>query len=213
MKTPPMPRQWLFLLPCALGALGLFLARRAGDGSPGFFAATLATAAIYGLAWWVWGNRSAFAGPRKLNDVALGVAAGLALALVFFLGALVVARIPFLAEPATELLATPEKGGLAPTLAVLVLNGVGEELVYRDMVPRQLRLLGMSINAQGLWSTLLYTLITVAMGVPLLLVGACLLGALAFVLAARTGRCLAPIAAHLTWSTSMALVLPLLLTR
>lgn len=213
MKTPPMPRQWLFLLPCALGALGLFLARRAGDGSPGFFAATLATAAIYGLAWWVWGNRSAFAGPRKLNDVALGVAAGLALALVFFLGALVVARIPFLAEPATELLATPEKGGLAPTLAVLVLNGVGEELVYRDMVPRQLRLLGMSINAQGLWSTLLYTLITVAMGVPLLLVGAFLLGALAFVLAARTGRCLAPIAAHLTWSTSMALVLPLLLTR
>lgn len=213
MKTPPMPRQWLFLLPCALGALGLFLARRAGDGSPGFFAATLVTAAIYGLAWWVWGNRSAFAGPRKLNDVALGVAAGLALALVFFLGALVVARIPFLAEPATELLATPEKGGLAPTLAVLVLNGVGEELVYRDMVPRQLRLLGMSINAQGLWSTLLYTLITVAMGVPLLLVGAFLLGALAFVLAARTGRCLAPIAAHLTWSTSMALVLPLVLTR
>ncbi|MCG7278423.1 CPBP family intramembrane metalloprotease [Corynebacterium imitans] len=200
-------------MPCALGALGLFLARRAGDGSPGFFAATLATAALYGLAWWVWGNPSAFAGLRKLNDVALGILSGLALALVFFLGALVVARIPFLAEPATELLATPEKGGLAPTLAVLVLNGVGEELVYRDMVPRQLRLLGMSMNAQAWFSTLLYTLITVAMGVPLLLVGAFLLGALAFVLAARTGRCLAPIAAHLTWSTSMALVLPLLLTR
>lgn len=208
-----MPRQWLFLMPCALGALGLFLARRAGDGSPGFFAATLATAALYGLAWWVWGNPSAFAGLRKLNDVALGILSGLALALVFFLGALVVARIPFLAEPATELLATPEKGGLAPTLAVLVLNGVGEELVYRDMVPRQLRLLGMSMNAQAWFSTLLYTLITVAMGVPLLLVGAFLLGALAFALAARTGRCLAPIAAHLTWSTSMALVLPLLLTR
>ena len=208
-----MPRQWLFLMPCALGALGLFLARRAGDGSPGFFAATLATAALYGLAWWVWGNPSAFAGLRKLNDVALGILSGLALALVFFLGALVVARIPFLAEPATELLATPEKGGLAPPLAVLVLNGVGEELVYRDMVPRQLRLLGMSMNAQAWFSTLLYTLITVAMGVPLLLVGAFLLGALAFVLAARTGRCLAPIAAHLTWSTSMALVLPLLLTR
>lgn len=208
-----MPRQWLFLMPCALGALGLFLARRAGDGSPGFFAATLATAALYGLAWWVWGNPSAFAGPRELDDVALGILSGLALALVFFLGALVVARIPFLAEPATELLATPEKGGLVPTLAVLVLNGVGEELVYRDMVPRQLRLLGMSMNAQAWFSTLLYTLITVAMGVPLLLVGAFLLGALAFVLAARTGRCLAPIAAHLTWSTSMALVLPLLLTR
>lgn len=208
-----MPRQWLFLMPCALGALGLFLARRAGDGSPGFFAATLATAALYGLAWWVWGNPSAFAGLRKLNDVALGILSGLALALVFFLGALVVARIPFLAEPATELLATPEKGGLAPTLAVLVLNGVGEELVYRDIVPRQLRLLGMSMNAQAWFSTLLYTLITVAMGVPLLLVGAFLLGALAFVLAARTGRCLAPIAAHLTWSTSMALVLPLLFTR
>ncbi|MCT2339007.1 CPBP family intramembrane glutamic endopeptidase [Corynebacterium sp. p3-SID1056] len=206
-----MPRQWLFLLPCALGALGLFLARRAGDGSPGFFAATLATAALYGLAWWVWGNPSALSGPRKLHDVALGVVSGLALALVFFLGALVVAFIPFLAEPATELLATTQKGGLVPTLAVLVLNGVGEELVYRDMVPRQLRAMG--IHATGIFSTLLYTLITVAMGVPLLLVGACVLGALAFVLATRTGRCLAPIAAHLTWSTSMALVLPLLLTR
>lgn len=208
-----MLRNWLFLLPCALGALGLYLARLAGDGSPGFFVATCATAVLYGFTWWVWGNRAAFTGRRKLHDVALGAASGSVLALVFFLGALVVAHIPYLAEPATELLATTQKGGLLPTLAVLVLNGVGEELVYRDAVPRQLRGMGVGVYARAWWSTLLYTLVTVAMGVPLLLVGACLLGALAFVLAERTNRCMAPIAAHLTWSTSMALVLPLILTR
>ena len=39
-QGPHVTRQWLFLVPCALGALGLFLARRAGDGTAGFYWAT-----------------------------------------------------------------------------------------------------------------------------------------------------------------------------
>lgn len=203
-----MTRQWLFLAPCALGALGLFLARRAGDGSAGFYWATAFTAVVYAAAWWLWGNRQAFMGPKKLIDVLRGALIGAALALVFVLGALVVQHIPFLAGPAAELLDTPDKGGYALTLLVLVVNGIGEELVFRDVVPRQLRGMGQSVVQAGVWSTLAYSLVTCVMGVPLLVFAAGVLGAVAYFEAAKTGRLYSPIAVHLTWSIGMLLILP-----
>ena len=203
-----MTRQWLFLAPCALGALGLFLARRAGDGTAGFYWATAFTAVVYAAAWWRWGNRQAFMGPKKLIDVLRGALIGAALALVFVLGALVVQHIPFLAGPAAELLDTPDKGGYALTLLVLVVNGLGEELVFRDVVPRQLRGMGQSVVQAGVWSTLVYCLITCVMGVPLLVFAAGALGAVAYFEAAITGRLYSPIAVHLTWSIGMLLILP-----
>ncbi|GAA3512259.1 CPBP family intramembrane metalloprotease [Corynebacterium pilbarense] len=203
-----MTRQWLFLAPCALGALGLFLARRAGDGTAGFYWATAFTAVVYAAAWWLWGNRQAFMGPRKLIDVLRGALIGAALALVFVLGALVVQHIPFLAGPAAELLDTPDKGGYALTLLVLVVNGIGEELVFRDVVPRQLRGMGQSAVQAGVWSTLVYCLVTCVMGVPLLVFAAGALGAVAYCEAAKTGRLYSPVAVHLTWSIGMLLILP-----
>ena len=203
-----MTRQWLFLAPCALGALGLFLARRAGDGTAGFYWATAFTAVVYVAAWWLWGNRQAFMGPKKLIDVLRGALIGAALALVFVLGALVVQHIPFLAGPAAELLDTPDKGGYALTLLVLVVNGLGEELVFRDVVPRQLRGMGQSVVQAGVWSTLAYCLVTCVMGVPLLVFAAGVLGAVAYFEAAKTGRLYSPIAVHLTWSIGMLLILP-----
>ena len=203
-----MTRQWLFLAPCALGALGLFLARRAGDGTAGFYWATAFTAVVYAAAWWLWGNRQAFMGPKKLIDVLRGALIGAALALVFVLGALVVQHIPFLAGPAAELLDTPDKGGYALTLLVLVVNGIGEELVFRDVVPRQLRGMGQSVVQAGVWSTLVYCLVTCVMGVPLLVFAAGVLGAVAYFEAAKTGRLYSPIAVHLTWSIGMLLILP-----
>lgn len=203
-----MTRQWIFLAPCALGALGLFLARRAGDGTAGFYWATAFTAVVYAAAWWLWGNRQAFMGPKKLIDVLRGALIGAALALVFVLGALVVQHIPFLAGPAAELLDTPDKGGYALTLLVLVVNGLGEELVFRDVVPRQLRGMGQSVAQAGVWSTLVYCLVTCVMGVPLLVFAAGVLGAVAYFEAAKTGRLYSPIAVHLTWSIGMLLILP-----
>lgn len=203
-----MTRQWLFLVPCALGALGLFLARRSGDGTAGFYWATAFTAVVYASAWWLWGDRQAFMGPRKLIDVLRGALIGAALALVFVLGALVVQHIPFLAGPAAELLDTPDKGGYALTLLVLVVNGIGEELVFRDVVPRQLRGMGQSVVQAGVWSTLVYCLVTCVMGVPLLVFAAGVLGAVAYFEAANTGRLYSPIAVHLTWSIGMLLILP-----
>lgn len=203
-----MTRQWVFLAPCALGALGLFLSRRAGDGTPGFYWATAFTAVIYAAGWWVWGNRRAFAGPHKLYDVLRGALIGAALALIFVLGAVVVSRIPFLAGPAAELLDTPAKGGYLLTLIVLVVNGAGEELVFRDMVPRQLRARGQSVLQAGVWSTVLYSLVTCVMGVPLLVFAAAVLGAVTYFESVKTGRVYSPIAVHLTWSIGMLLILP-----
>ena len=178
-----MTRQWLFLVPCALGALGLFLARIAGDGTAGFYWATAFTAVVYAAAWWLWGNRQAFMGPKKLIDVLRGALIGAALALVFVLGALVVQHTP-------------------------VVNGIGEELVFRDVVPRQLRGMGQSAAQAGVWSTLVYCLVTFVMGVPLLVFAAGVLGAVAYLEAAKTGRLYSPIAVHLTWSIGMLLILP-----
>lgn len=203
-----MTRQWLFVVPCALGALGLFLARRAGDGSAGFYWATAFTAVVYAVAWWLWGSRRAFAGPKKLVDVLRGALVGAALALVFVLGALVVQHIPFLAGPAAELLQTPDKGGYFLTLLVLVVNGIGEELIFRDAVPRQLRAMGQSVVQAGVWSTLAYCLVTCVMGVPLLVFAAGVLGAVAYLESVKTGRLYSPIAVHLTWSIGMLFILP-----
>lgn len=203
-----MTRQWLFLVPCALGALGLFLARLAGDGTAGFYWATAFTAVVYAAAWWLWGNRQAFMGPEKLIDVLRGTLIGATLALVFVLGALVVQHIPVLAGPAAELLQTPNKGGYFLTLLVLVVNGAGEEMVFRDAVPRQLGGMGQSVVQAGVWSTLVYCLVTFVMGVPLLVFAAGVLGAVAYLEAAKTGRLYSPIAVHLTWSIGMLLILP-----
>lgn len=203
-----MTRQWLFLVPCVLGALGLYTSRRAGDGTAGFYAATVFTAIVYAAAWWALGNRRAFAGPGKAAEVLRGSLVGALLAGVFILGALVVQHIPVLSEPASQLLDTPSKGGYALTLLVLVINGIGEELVYRDVVPRQLRAHGQSVMQAGVWSTVIYALVTISMGVPLLVFAAAVLGAMTYNEAARTGRLYSPIAVHLTWSIGMLLILP-----
>ena len=206
-----MTRQWFFLVPCALGALGLYLARRAGDGSPGFYWATVFTAVVYISAWWMMGNRRAFAGPNKARDVLRGVLIGAALVVVFMVGALVVSRIPLLSGPVAEILDTPNKGGYLLTLLVLVVNGVGEELVFRDVVPRQLRAGGQCVVQAGVWSTVAYCVVTIVMGVPLLVFAAGVLGAVTYFEAVRTGRLYSPIAVHLTWSIGMLFILPAML--
>lgn len=91
---------------------------------------------------------------------------------------------------------------------MLVVNGIGEELVFRDVVPRQLRGMGQSVVQAGVWSTLVYCLVTCVMGVPLLVFAAGALGAVAYFEAAITGRLYSPIAVHLTWSIGMLLILP-----
>ena len=61
--------------------------------------------------------------PRPKNKAGRNLPAAIATGVV--LGALVVRCIPFLAEPVHELLSMPSAGGWAPTVAVLIINGIG----------------------------------------------------------------------------------------
>ncbi|QPK83894.1 CPBP family intramembrane metalloprotease [Corynebacterium qintianiae] len=206
----PLPRL-AFLLPCLVGAAGLFAARWAGDGTPGFYLATVITALVYAAAWWFMGSRDAFAGPRRAQEIGRGIVVGALLAALFVAGAVVVSRIPALAEPVDQLLSTVDRGGWGPTLFVLVINGIGEELIYRDAVPRQLRARGLVTRtaAVAAVSVSLYCLVTVAMGVPLLILAAAVVGAVAHFEVVRSERLYSPIALHLTWSIGMLFILPL----
>ena len=78
------------------------------------------------------------------------------------------------------------------TLTTLIINGVGEELFFRDVARRALS--DVSSPTPSLISQVaLYIAVTAAMGVPLLLVASVLISATTL---------------HLVWSTGMAFVLP-----
>ncbi|WP_257162515.1 CPBP family intramembrane glutamic endopeptidase [Corynebacterium cystitidis] len=197
------------LIPAALGALGLFLSAQAPPASTGFYVATFATAAIWFVTWWLYGARVDVRGSVS-REMGRGVVIGAALIALFIVGALVVRSIPVLAGPVDELLDNMRTGAVLVTLLTLVVNGIGEELFFRDVAQRELekRLArwGATIAQVGL-----YMVVTAAMGVPLLLVAALLVGVCATWESSRSGNLISAITLHLTWSVGMAFLLPLLI--
>lgn len=199
-------------LPAVLGAAGLFLSSLATKGSGPFYAATFWTAAVYLAAWWCWGRgstsgteRPASGAARTLRDLGRGIGLGAALLAVFALGALLVRGIPALAEPVNALLDNARLGSLGLTVLTTVVNGVGEELFFRRVVPRWLPLTGTGLAVASVGA---YALVTAAMGVPLLVLAAVVIGAAAYREARATGSLVSPVALHLSWSLGMLAVLP-----
>ena len=208
--TPHSARRgmlWRIIIPALLGAAGLFISAQAPAGSVQFYVATFFTAAIWLGSWLLWGNRQCFSGhaPRELTR---GAAIGIALIALFILGALIVRHIPMLAGPVSDLLDNMRHGSVPITLATLVINGVGEELFFRDVARRQLAdALSPAILAQ----LALYIAVTAAMGIPLLLVASVLIGGIAALEARRADSLISATTLHLVWSTGMAFLLPLVI--
>lgn len=128
---------------------------------------------------------------------------GLSLLVLFLAGAVVVSRIPVLSTPVQQLLDHARRGSL-PLVAVLTaFNGLGEEYFFRgalfQALPKRHRVL---------FSTLVYGVVTVFSGVPLLVLAALMLGALTALQRRATGGYLAPMVTHLTWSLGMLFLLP-----
>ena len=182
---------WRIVIPVLLGAGGLFASSHADTGSWQFYLATFSTAAIRLGTWLKWGDRRCFSGaaPREL---ARGAGIGIALIILFLLGALIVCSIPALAGPVSDLLDNMRHGSVPMTLATLIINGVGEELFFRDVARRALSDAS-SPTPSLIAQVALYIAVTAAMGVPLLLVDSALISATTL---------------HLVWSTGMAFVLP-----
>lgn len=200
---------WRIIIPALLGAAGLFISAQAPAGSVQFYVATFFTAAIWLGSWLLWGNRQCFSGhaPRELTR---GAAIGLALIALFILGALIVRHIPMLAGPVSDLLDNMRHGSVPITLATLVINGVGEELFFRDVARRQLAD-ALSPTPAILAQLAFYIAVTAAMGIPLLLVASVLIGGIAALEARRTDSLISATTLHLVWSTGMAFLLPVVI--
>lgn len=100
--------------------------------------------------------------------------------------------IPALAGPVSDLLDNMRHGSVPMTMATLIINGVGEELFFRDVARHALSDVS-SPTPSLIAQVSVYIAVTAAMGVPLLLASSVLIPATTL---------------HLVWSTGMAFVLP-----
>ena len=180
--------------------LGWSLAVEPGD--PAFYPLAFATAAV----WLVGGILS---GPLRLGRVnghrpiLLPFLIGLATVAVFVVGALLVRELPFLAGQVDDILDFARQGNLPVVLAVTAVSGIGEEAFFR----------GALYSAAGrhhpvMLSAVAYTLTTVATGNLMLVFAAAVLSVVWGLQRRASGGILASCITHLTWSLSMALVLP-----
>jgi CAAX protease family protein len=127
---------------------------------------------------------------------------GALLAIVFVFGAFVVREFPWLDAQVSKVLAHTGQGSALVLLVVTVVNGIAEELFFRGAlyaaIPRR----------QILWTTVAYTVATLATGNVMLGLAAILLGVVVGLQRRASGGILAPILTHLVWSVAMLYALP-----
>lgn len=127
---------------------------------------------------------------------------GAALAGVFVLGALVVREIPWLADQVRGVLGFATEGYLPVLVLVTAVNGIAEELFFRGAAYAAIT------RSPVVWTTVAYTVATLATGNVMLAFAAILLGILVGLQRRASGGILAPIITHCTWSLTMLFALP-----
>jgi membrane protease YdiL (CAAX protease family) len=130
---------------------------------------------------------------------------GVALVVLFVVGAFIIREIPWLDDQVKTVLRHAQEGSKALLLVVTVANGIAEELFFRGAMYAALP------RHQVAWTTLAYTVATLATGNVMLGFAAIVLGAVVGLQRRATGGILAPILTHLVWSVSMLYLLPAIL--
>ena len=130
---------------------------------------------------------------------------GVGLALVFVAGAFVIREIPWLDAQVENVLRHAQEGSAWLLLAVTVVNGIAEELFFRGAMYAAIK------EHQVAWTTLAYTVATLATGNVMLGFAAIVLGVVVGLQRRATGGILAPILTHLVWSVAMLFALPAIL--
>ena len=209
--TDPVPEHRLGATRVIIGATGVAAAVALSwslnlePGQALFYPATFLVAVIYGAGIFAAGRVGATrlrwrADGRELLE-AFGI--GIALALLFVVGALLVRFIPALRDPVSHLLDHARMGSLPIVALTTAVNGIAEEVFYRGGLWRVL-----SPRKRVLWTTVAYTAVTALTGIPLLALAAAMLGFVVAVLRQQSGSLAGPIVTHLTWSMLMLFVLP-----
>jgi len=137
------------------------------------------------------------------RPIVLPILLGLATAVVFILGAVVVREIPPLRDLTENVLAFAVYGSLPLVALVTLMNGIAEEVFFRGAL-----FAAIGVRYPVAISTVIYTLTTVATGNLMLVFSAALLGVLLGLQRRSSGGILGPILTHCTWSMTMLLVLP-----
>ncbi|MGI9156672.1 MAG: CPBP family intramembrane glutamic endopeptidase [Marmoricola sp.] len=201
-------RQLVTLAFVLVGAVVLGVSLRIAPGSSAFVPFTLGLAAVWAV--------GAFAsGPLHLGRIDAGevlrrpvvqpILLGLGLAVVFVVGGLLVHRLGFLDvldHQVQGVLAHADQGSAWLLLLVTVVNGVAEELFFRGAVYAAIP------HRPVLWTTVVYTIATLATGNVMLVFAAVLVGAVVALQRRASGGILAPMLTHVTWSVLMLYALP-----
>ncbi len=203
-------RRIVVVIALVVGAtlLGVSLATKPGD--PAFYPLTFSVAVV-----WIAGGLAS--GPLHLGyipfrgtlrrPVITPIALGLLASGVFVLGALVIRQVQPLREVADRVLQHASQGSLILVLVITLLNGAAEEVFFRGAL-----FAALGGRNPVVLSTVVYALVTVATGNPMLVFAAVLMGVLFALQRRASGGILASMLTHLTWSTVMLLVLPPLLS-
>jgi hypothetical protein len=193
-----------------VGAIVLGWSLQIEPGDSTFYVATLVLAGVWTVGAFASGplylGRVARAG--ELDDlrrpVGGAVVLGLVLAGVFVVGALVVREVPLLDRQISSVLDHAEQGVTPLLVFITVVNGVAEELFFRGA------LYAASPRYPVAVSTVAYVVATLATGNLMLAFAAVLLGLVVGLERRASGGVLAPVLTHVTWSTAMLFLLPLL---
>ena len=203
-------RRVVAALTLVVGACVLAWALRITPGDSLFYVATLALALVWVLGAFASGRLHLGRAHRRdggsSRAVVQSLTLGVLLLAIFLVGAVAVARVPVLREPVDRLLAHAAYGSLSVVAVITAVNGVAEELYFRGALYAAIgRRRAVTI------STLVYTLVTAAAGIPLLVLAAALLGVVTGLQRRVTGGILGPVVTHLTWSLGMLFLLPVVL--
>lgn len=202
-------RRWISSVTLAVGSFMLAWTLRLSPGDPAHYAATLALATT----WIVGGLLSGkiYAGSSRTRvgtqdgrGILQALIIGLLLLAVLVAVAALIAPFPALRDPLVGLLDRASYGLMPVVVGLTVLNCIGEEIFFR----------GALYAAVGgrqalLVTTLVYAVITIPTGQPLMVLAAAFLGFVTGLLRRVTGGVVAPIVVHLIWSMGVLFVLPL----
>ena len=205
-------RQVVSAFVVVIGAVVLGFSLRIEPGSVLFYYATVVLAAVWAAGAFASGplhlgriGRPAEPDLTAPRPVLQPLLLGIALAVVFVLGSLVVREIPWLADQVRTVLRHAQQGNGTLLLLVTLVNGVAEELFFRGAMYAAIR------KHQVLVTTVAYTVATLATGNVMLGFAAVVLGVITGLQRRASGGILAPILTHLVWSVTMLYALPAIL--
>jgi membrane protease YdiL (CAAX protease family) len=139
--------------------------------------------------------------PRRL-EIAAALLLAAALFSAFLAAKLLAEHLPLVSGGVASVLATADAGPRVSVLTIALLNGIGEEMLFRGSLQSSFT------KHAALWTAAIYTLVTIATLNAALVVTALVMGAVFSAERRASGGILAPILTHLTWSTLILLLLP-----